>query len=74
MNYYKIYVSDPEDIPIIEDLMKNIFEKGEVGVLLAIIVTKTGWDVEIMMEDIAQLYLLGRYVGVERKRIHNLDY
>jgi hypothetical protein len=69
----KIYITEPEDL----QLIKNNVEGLKMGSLLNVYpcdrVQNHYW-VELLVEEFSFVYLLGRYVGCDRKRLLDLDF
>lgn len=66
---HTLIITEPEDIEL---LQKNV--EATYGAILKVEEKKGYWEVEVMIESVTQLYLLGRYVGCDRKRIFDKDF
>ncbi len=71
-----LFITEPEDIPLIKEIGGKLEGWNQTVSVLSITdsVHKGCWDVVVMVESPTALYLLGRFVGVDRKRIHDLDF
>lgn len=69
----EIFITEPEDLIFIKENMRVL----GLGMMVKVELHKGCTDcynVQIMVESPTQLYLLGRYVGCDRKRILDLDF
>ncbi len=66
-----IWVDDGPEIDIIQEEVK-LFSGAAI---LSIEKSKcSGWDIQVMVECATHLWLLGKYVGIRTKELHNKDY
>lgn len=65
----ELIITEPEDIELLQHNTENVCCE-----VISITPTGSYWKVQIMAESPTMLYLLGRYIGCDRKRIHNLDF
>lgn len=68
--FVTLFITEPEDLRLIK---KNL-DMLSLGILIKTTPVSGGTDVELSVESITQLYLLGRFVGADRKRIYDLDF
>lgn len=66
----EIFITEPEDLPIIKQILKNV----KMGMIVKAEKVNGGWDIHLLLLNMTALYLLGRYVGCDRKRLHDLDF
>lgn len=69
-----IFITEKEDIQLIKDNLESLPSLGELLSIKDSPNCPNTWDVQIMFTNPTQLYLLGRYIGCDRKRIHDLDF
>jgi hypothetical protein len=70
----ELYITEPEDVELIKEIFKNV---PNVGTLLSVTKDNSSngcYNVQAMFESPTLLYLLGRYVGVDRKRLFDKDF
>lgn len=68
-----LFITEVEDLELIQSNIDNL----SIGSILGVAPDETCKDcfnVQLYVESIAQLYLLGRYVGCDRKRIFDKDF
>lgn len=68
-----LFITEPEDIEIIKEIDKMLDAIHLISVEPSRLCAGC-FDVKVMVESLSQLYLLGRFVGVDRKRLYNKDY
>ena len=71
-----LFITEPEDIPLLKEIGNKLEGWNQTVSILSITDSDCNgcWDVVVMVESPTALYLLGRFVGVDRKRIHDLDF
>jgi hypothetical protein len=72
-----LFITEPEDISLLKSIGRKIEGFNQTVSIISITNSpncKNCWDVVVMVESPTALYLLGRFVGVDRKRLHDLDF
>jgi hypothetical protein len=67
-------IRQPEHGPEVEIIQEEIKLFAGAAVLKVEKSKYSGWDVQIMVESATHLWLLGKYVGIRVKTLHNKDY
>lgn len=69
----ELYITEPEDLPLIEINLEGL-GMGTIMSTRQCEKVPQHTYVTIMVESMDQLYLLGRFVGCDRKGIFNKDF
>lgn len=67
---YEIWIEEKEEVDLILDNIKLFTGASLLKVKDA---QYSGYDLEIMLENPTHLFILGKYVGCDKKRIYNKD-
>lgn len=68
---FQLWVEEWEEVKLIQ---QNIPLFTVAAILKVTVGEFAGYDLEILLESPTQLFMLGKYVGCDKKRIYNKDY
>lgn len=67
---YEIWIEEKEEVDLIRDNIKLFTGASLLSIKNA---KHSGYNIEIMLENPTHLFILGKYVGCDKKRIYNKD-